>query len=77
MISTLFTHPVFMSFKSVFWLLFPLCASVAIVYKTVRCKELRDLPKQIISLMIYIVLGVIAVSLVLWLIHTYWPVRGG
>ena len=49
-------------------LLLPLCVSAAIVYKTLRTNNLRRLPLEILSLIGYMVLGLIALGLGLWIV---------
>lgn len=38
-------------------LLLPLCAGVAIVYKSVRCEHMKDVPWQATVIFIWILLG--------------------
>ena len=70
---TLFVHPVRLSFTSLLWLLPPLCLFVAIIYKTVRMHRLRRLPMEVVALVIYMLGGLVALGLALWLVHEYWP----
>ena len=53
-------------------LLLPLCASVVIVYKTIRVEALTHLAREIVFVMAYMIAGLIALSVILWLIHEYW-----
>ncbi len=39
------------------WLLLPLCAGVAIVYKSTKCKSMRRVPAEAAILTVWIVLG--------------------
>ena len=55
------------------WLLLPLCASVAIIYKTVRTKNLRRLPVEVLGLVVYMTVGLVALGMGLWLVHTIVP----
>jgi hypothetical protein len=45
--------------KPWFWplLLLPLCAAVAIVYKSIRCREMHEVPRESFILFLTIVLG--------------------
>ena len=43
-------------------LMLPLCLSIAIVYKTIRCENMRDMPAAAAGLWITIVLGMYAVG---------------
>ena len=47
-------------------LMLPLCLSIAIVYKTIRCENMRDMPASALGLWITIVLGMYAVGVGLW-----------
>ena len=69
-VSRIFTHPI--ELNSGIWtllLLVPLCASVVVVYKTVRTESLRRLPIEIIAAMAYVGGGLIELGFVLWLGH--------
>jgi len=70
---TLFYHPVTLHYASQLWLLPPLCLFVAVVYKTVRIYRLRGLPVAVLSLLIYMLGGLMALGVVLWLLQEYWP----
>lgn len=50
-----------------FLLMWPLCLSVAIIYKVTRCDRLRDLPVAALGLWVTIVIGMYAVGGGLWL----------
>jgi hypothetical protein len=73
MIAQLFVHPQAIPFDMILWLLLPLCASVAIVYKTIRVDNLRQLPRQAGILIIFMLAGLVALGAGLWIIHEYWP----
>jgi hypothetical protein len=68
----IFLNPMVLGFNTELWLLLPLCAAVAIVYKTIRVDDLRHLAREIVALIAYMVVGLVALSVVLWLIHEYW-----
>ena len=70
---TLFKTPMLLGFDSLLWLLLPLCAAVAVTYKTVRTRDMKRLPRQIALLLAYMAGGLVALGLGLWLLHTYWP----
>lgn len=55
------------------WLVLPICASVAIIYKTVRLNTLKRLPQEIIYLIIYMTLGLIVLGGGLWVFHKVIP----
>lgn len=71
--TAMFTTPMLLHFDSLLWPLVPLCASVAIVYKTIRTRELRRLPLQIVALLAYMGGGLTILGTALWLLHEYWP----
>ncbi len=71
--AAVFYNPTVLSSDSLLWLLVPICASVAIVYKTLRTANLRRLPLQIAWLMTYMLVGLAALGAGLWAIHEYWP----
>ena len=70
---TLFKHPMTLHFDSLLWLLIPLCAAVAIVYKTVRTQNIRRLHLEILYLMAYMIGGLVILGIILWAAHQYWP----
>jgi hypothetical protein len=47
-------------------LILPLCLSIAIVYKTLRCESLREIPLAALVLWGTIVVGMYAVGVGLW-----------
>lgn len=49
-------------------LMFPLCLSIAGVYKATRCSDLRDIPAAAAVLWLTITGGMFAVGLALWLL---------
>ncbi len=57
-----------------YWLLLPLCAGVSIVYKSVKCASMKDVPRQaaVIFFMILAGLGLAALALVWLLDVTVW-----
>lgn len=70
---TLFYNPMPLTSDLVRLLLvLPLCAGVAIVYKTVRENDLRRLFLRIISLFCYMIVGLVMLGVVMWLIQRYW-----
>lgn len=73
MIAALFYHPLPLSADGHLWLILPLCAAVGIVYKTIRTERLRRLPGQVLAVMGYMVVGLIALGVGLWALREYWP----
>ena len=47
-------------------LMLPLCLSIAVVYKTTRCENVRDVPVAALILWGTIVIGMYAVGVGLW-----------
>ena len=45
--------------------LLPLCAAVAVVYKTVKCREVSDIPLEAAAVAGWILVGLIGAALVL------------
>ena len=68
---TIFTHPMALKSTSLLWLAIPLCASVAIAYKTVRTRNLRRLPLDVLMLVIYMVVGLAALCAGLYLLFSW------
>ncbi len=72
MLASLFTHPMLVPSHWLPWMMLPLCASVAVIYKTVRVPTLRRLPRAVVVLWAYMLGGLIALAAALWLICDYW-----
>ena len=70
---TAFVNPMTLSTGATFWMLLPLCVVVAAVYRAVRTEEIRRLGAEILALLGYMVVGLVAIAVVLWAIATYWP----
>lgn len=47
------------------WLLLPLVAAVSIVYKSIKCRTMREVPREATVISVWIVLGMIAAAIVL------------
>ncbi len=71
MIAWQFLQPVQMSWDVALWLVLPLCAVVAVVYKTIRVHHLRQLPLQILGLWGYILFGLIFLGVAFHLLLEY------
>jgi len=72
-IATLFLNPLHLPASATLWLVIPLCAAVAIVYKTLRVIHVRQLPREAGALIVYITAGLIVVGAGLWALQNYWP----
>ncbi len=51
-------------------LILPLCLSIAVVYKTLRCREMREIPMAALILWGTVVLGMYAVAVGMWVLFT-------
>ena len=51
-------------------LMLPICLSIAIVYKTTRCENLREVPVAALILWGTIVVGMYAVGVGLWVLYS-------
>ncbi len=70
MAAALFTTAIELSGGQRFLLMLPLCLSISIVYKTMRCDDLRAVPMSALILWATIVAGMCAVGAGLWLLFT-------
>ena len=66
LLATLFVTGITLTGVQRFLLMLPLCLSIAVVYKTTRCENLRDVPVAALVLWVTIVVGLYAVGLGLW-----------
>ena len=66
----IFKHPIQMGVNHI-WLVLPLCMVLAVVYKTIRVKHLRQLPLQILGLWAYIFVGLVSLAVAFWLLVEY------
>ncbi len=53
------------------WLVLPLIAAVAVVYKTIRVHRLRELPRQIAALWAYMAIGLAVLTAAFYFIVQY------
>ena len=66
----LFTTAVPLSAGQRMLLFFPLCLSIAIVYKTLRCESLREVPLSTVILWVTIVIGMYVVGVGFWMLYS-------
>ncbi|MCD4699281.1 MAG: hypothetical protein K8R91_01745 [Phycisphaerae bacterium] len=66
----IFKHPVQMGANHI-WLVIPLCMVLAVVYKTIRVHNLRQLIRQILGLWAYIFVGLTALAVAFWILVEY------
>lgn len=69
--ANLLLHPVPWSSQFVLLLLLPLALSLAAVYKTIRAKDLRRLPQEILLTTVLMLVGMAALAAALWLFQLY------
>ncbi len=67
---SLFVNPVEMGANAL-WLVLPLAGVGAVVYKTVRVERLRELPLQILRLLIDILVGLAVLGAAFYLLLEY------
>jgi hypothetical protein len=48
------------------WLLLPLCVAVAVVYKSIKCRLMRQVPREATVITVWILAGLGAAAVVLW-----------
>lgn len=68
-IAGLFTTPMTISGVQHALLLLPLCLAIAVVYKTIRCANVREVPVAAGVLCVTILAGMYAVGVGLWVLH--------
>ncbi len=73
MLATLFTNPLIMPKSVELWMIFPLCAVVAVIYKAVRISNMSQFVRQVVVLIGLMYGGLILLGAALWLIQNFWP----
>jgi hypothetical protein len=53
------------------WLLVPLCVGVAVVYKSIKCRYVRQIPREATVLSVWILLGMASAAVVLAAVVKY------
>lgn len=72
-LATVFYNPITLPAMAQLWLILPLCAIVALTYKTVRTNDIRRLWSQVLILIGFMYAGLVSLGIVLWLVQDYWP----
>jgi len=49
-------------------LLLPLCAGLSVVYKSIRCDDMRRVPREATALFATIIFALIAAAVLIWLL---------
>jgi len=68
-LATLFLNPITLSRWASIILLLPLCLAVSVVYKTIKCGNVRDIPLASVVSWITIVVSMYAVGIALFLLY--------
>jgi hypothetical protein len=70
LLGTLFVHPLTLAGWHRAAMLLPLCLSISLVYKSIKCERLRDVPQASLVLWVTVIVGMYVVGLAMWGI--YW-----
>jgi hypothetical protein len=57
---TPFLQPIPYLWDAWIWLLFPLCLGVSVVYKSIKCRDMKAVPIQALLITFYILLSIAA-----------------
>ena len=68
-LSWLFIHPASLPARGHLWMLLPLVACVATVYRATRARSPRDLPRATVLTFVNIVVGMAAIAVAFYLVH--------
>jgi hypothetical protein len=68
-LATIFLNPLHITGWTRLALLWPLCLSIAVVYKTTKCARVRDIPVASAVLWITIVVGMYALGVALLIMY--------
>lgn len=68
-LAALFLDPVPLTGLQRALLLLPICLSISVVYKTIKCPNVREIPLAAAGLWLTIVFGMWAVALGLWILY--------
>lgn len=50
------------------WLLLPLAAGVSIIYKSIKCRDMRQVPLQAAVIFFWIIAGMAVAAAILWIL---------
>ena len=59
------------------WLLIPLCAAVSVVYKTIKCRYVSQIPKEALQITIWILLSMAGVAAAIQVVYFLLVEYGG
>ena len=68
-LALLFVDPIPLSGLQQAFMLLPICLSISVVYKTIKCDDVREVPVAALTLWGTIVVGMWAVAVALWLLY--------
>ena len=68
-LATLFVDPIALLGWQRALMLLPICLSISVVYKAIKCPEVNEIPLASLGLWVTIVVGMWAVAFVLWLLY--------
>lgn len=68
-LATLFVHPLSLPEGARLWMLLPLVACVAAVYRATRVRTVADMPKQTVMTFFNIIVGMVAIALAFYALH--------
>jgi uncharacterized membrane protein (DUF4010 family) len=72
-IATLFLNPLQIPSSLALWLVIPLCAAVAVVYKAMRVQDVHRLARETAGLILYMLGALAVLGAGLWALVKYWP----
>ncbi len=51
------------------WLIIPLCVAVSVVYKTIKCQHVHQIPREAAGITLWIITAMIGVAAGVWLTY--------
>lgn len=68
-LAALFVDPIPLTGMQRAIMLLPICLSISVVYKTIKCPRIEDIARTSATLWVTIFLGMWAVAFALWLLY--------
>ena len=65
----LFIHPLSLPYGARLWMMLPLVACVALVYRATRARQVREMPRATAVTFIYTVVGMALIAVAFYLVH--------
>ncbi len=69
LLALLFVHPLELPTGARLWMLLPLVACVAVVYRATRARTARELPRATLVTFVQIVVGMVAIAAAFYAAH--------